>query len=183
MIRSFEQHTPQIGERCLIASNSEVIGDVILGEDCSVWPATIIRGDVNAIRIGCGSNFQDGSVLHVTHASEYHTQGAALQVGNRVTVGHKVILHGCSIGDTCLIGMGSIVMDDVIIESRVILGAGSLVTPGKRLQSGYLYLGSPCRKIRPLTDGELTSLDYSAQHYIRLKNRYLQQNPDTAPSI
>jgi len=172
MIRAFEGSYPQIAQNCYIDNNADIIGDVALGENCSVWPMTVIRGDVNFIRIGHSTNIQDGSVLHVSHAGEYNPEGAALTIGNHVTVGHKVILHACTIGNDCLIGMGSIIMDNAIIEDQVMIGAGSLIAPGKKLQSGYLYLGSPCKRVRKLSETELTSLRYSAEHYIRLKNRY-----------
>lgn len=173
MIRSFEKVTPKIGANCYIDETSVVVGDVELGEDCSVWPMTVIRGDVNAIRIGDRTNIQDGSVFHVSHAGDFNPNGAPLIVGRDVTVGHKVILHACTVGNECLIGMGAVVMDDAVIEDQVIVGAGSLVTPGKRLQSGYLYVGNPCRKSRELTQGELNYLRYSADHYVRLKNRHM----------
>ena len=175
MIRSFENIHPQIGDDCYIDDNADVIGDITLGAHCSVWPMTVIRGDVNKIRIGQRSNIQDGSILHVSHAGEYNPEGAALAIGYDVTVGHKVILHGCSIGNLCLIGMGSIVMDDAVIEDQVMLGAGSLVAPGKTLHSGYLYLGSPCKRARALSQREIDYLRYSAEHYVRIKDKYLHQ--------
>ena len=147
-----------------------IIGDVRIGENSSVWPLTVIRGDVNRITIGADTNIQDGSVLHVSHQGPYNEQGGALNIGDQVTVGHKAILHACTIHNECLIGMGSTVMDDAIIEPQVILGAGSLVPGGKVLQSGYLWLGNPVKRVRPLTDSEKEFLSYSAQHYVRLKN-------------
>ncbi len=172
MIRSFEGNTPKIAESCYIDVNADVIGDIEIGENSSVWPMTVIRGDVNFIRIGHNTNIQDGSVLHVSHAGKYNPEGAALNIGNNVTVGHKVLLHACTIGNNCLIGMGSIIMDNAIVEDQVMIGAGTLVSPGKKLQSGYLYLGSPCKRVRALTEKELDSLQYSAEHYVRVKNRY-----------
>ena len=174
MIRPFKGITPKIAAHCFIDPSAQVIGDVEIGKHCSVWPMSVIRGDVNYINIGHSCNIQVGSVLHVSHAGEYNPQGAALSLGNRVTVGHKVLLHACTIGNDCLIGMGSIVMDNAVIEDLVMLGAGSLVPPAKTLRSGYLYLGNPCREIRPLTERELNSLRYSAEHYVRLKDRYLE---------
>lgn len=165
--------TPQVGKAVFIHSSSSVIGDVVLGDDVSVWPGAVIRGDVNEIRIGSGTNIQDLSVLHVSHKSSWDPAGAPLIIGNHVTVGHKVILHGCSIGDECLIGMGATIMDKVIVEPRVLVGAGALVPEGKLLESGYLYLGAPAKRIRLLTEGELAHFAYSAQHYIHLKNNYL----------
>lgn len=172
MIRPFENIHPQIAESCYVDQNADVIGNVKIGENSSVWPMTVIRGDVNFIRIGHSSNIQDGSVLHVSHAGEYNPKGAALIIGDHVTVGHKVMLHACNIGNDCLIGMGSIVMDDVIIEDQVIIGAGTLVPPNKVLKSGYLYLGNPMKQVRKLNESELSHLRYSAEHYVRLKNRY-----------
>jgi carbonic anhydrase/acetyltransferase-like protein (isoleucine patch superfamily) len=164
---------PAIGKGVYLHPSAHIIGDVVLGDDVSVWPGTVIRGDVNAIRIGAGSNVQDLSVLHVSHKSSWDPGGSPLIIGAHVTIGHKVILHGCEIGDECLIGMGTIVMDKVVVQPRVLLGAGSLVPEGRVLESGYLYLGAPARRIRSLTEQELTHFAYSAQHYIRLKNDYL----------
>jgi carbonic anhydrase/acetyltransferase-like protein (isoleucine patch superfamily) len=164
---------PIIGRGVYLHPSAQVIGDVVLGDDVSVWPGTVIRGDVNAIRIGAGSNVQDLSVLHVSHKSSWDPGGSPLLIGTNVTIGHKVILHGCEIGDECLIGMGAIVMDKVVIQPRVLVGAGSLVPEGRVLESGYLYLGAPAKRVRPLTEGELAHFAYSAKHYIRLKNDYL----------
>lgn len=173
-IRTFLEHSPQIGTGTFIDESAQIIGRVTIGMDSSVWPNTTIRGDVNWIKIGDCSNIQDGSVLHVTHAHAEKThKGSPLIIGSCVTIGHNVILHGCRIEDYCLIGMGAIVMDNAIIEKNVFVGAGSLIAPGKRLQSGFLYLGSPAKKIRPLTDGEIADLKYSATHYRQLKNQYL----------
>ena len=172
MIRSFEDKTPSLGEGCYIDETAVVIGDVVLGENCSVWPLVAIRGDINRIRIGDNTNIQDGSVLHVTHRGQYSPEGAELHIGNDVTVGHKVLLHGCRIGNRCLVGMGSIVADNAIVEDEVIIGSGSLVPPGKRLESGYLYLGSPVQRKRALTESEREYLAYVAEHYVKLKEKY-----------
>lgn len=172
-VRPYQKIFPDIGSDVFIDETALVIGDVTIGDDCSIWPMTVVRGDVNKISIGSRTNIQDGSVLHVTHPHENHPDGFSLHVGDNVTVGHKVILHGCQVGDDCLIGMGSIIMDGAIVQSRVILGAGSLVAPNKKLESGFLYVGSPARKVRPLTEEEQGWLDYSATHYVNLKNRYL----------
>jgi carbonic anhydrase/acetyltransferase-like protein (isoleucine patch superfamily) len=171
-IRDFEKHTPKIAATAYIDDMAAVIGDVEIGEEVSVWPTCVIRGDVNSIRIGDRSNIQDGSVLHVTHDSEYAPGGFPLKIGKDVTVGHKVILHACTIGDYCLVGMGSTVLDGAVLEDKVMLGANSLVSPGKVLESGYLYLGSPARKVRKLKAEEQAWLEYSAAHYVALKNRY-----------
>jgi carbonic anhydrase/acetyltransferase-like protein (isoleucine patch superfamily) len=175
-IRDYQQHSPKIGNAVYIDADAVVIGDVVIGADSSVWPMTVIRGDVNSIRIGERCNIQDNSVLHVTHDGPYVPGGYGLSLGNDITIGHRVTLHGCTLHDFCLIGMGATVMDGVIVESDVIVGAGSLVTPKKTLQSGFLYTGSPARQIRPLTTDEIESLRYSSEHYVRLKNNYLSSN-------
>ena len=172
MIRSYQDKTPIIGKGSYIDESAVVIGDVEIGENCSVWPLTVIRGDINKIRIGNDSNIQDGSVLHVTHRGDYSPDGAELHIGNQVTVGHKALLHGCRIGNQCLVGMGSIVTDNAVVEDRVIIGSGSLVPPGKVLASGYLYLGNPAQQKRPLTEREIEYLAYVADHYILLKQKY-----------
>ncbi len=164
---------PTIHDSVYVHPSAQIIGEVTLGADASVWCGAVIRGDVNAVTIGAGTNIQDLSVLHVSHKSEWDALGAPLIIGERVTVGHSVILHGCTVGDECLIGMGSIVMDKAVLEPRVLLGAGSLVPEGKTLQSGYLYLGRPAKQLRPLTADELAYFDYSARHYIELARSYL----------
>jgi len=173
LLQAYQGIMPQIAERVYIHPTASVIGDVVLADDVSVWPGTVIRGDINSIRIGAGTNVQDLSVLHVSHKSSWDQAGAPLIIGSNVTIGHNVILHGCTIADECLIGMGSIVMDKVLMQKHVMLGAGSLVPEGKVLVSGHLYLGSPARKLRKLTEKELVHFMYSAEHYIKLKNNYL----------
>lgn len=170
----FEHHgcTPLVPASAWVHPSAQIIGEVTLGEDASVWCGAVIRGDVNSISIGAGTNIQDLAVLHVSHRSERDPQGAPLAIGDRVTVGHSVILHGCTIHDECLIGMGSIVMDKAVLEPRVLLGAGSLVPEGKVLQSGYLYVGRPAKPLRPLTVEELAYFDYSAEHYVKLARSY-----------
>jgi carbonic anhydrase/acetyltransferase-like protein (isoleucine patch superfamily) len=172
MIRSFEGHVPEIAPGAWVDETALVIGDVVIGAHSSVWPMTVVRGDIQRIEIGARTNIQDGSVLHVTHDSRFMPGGRPLTVGDDVTVGHKVVLHACSIGERCLIGMGSIIMDGAEIASDTLLGAGSLVTPNKRLESGYLWQGSPARRVRELTDREREYLRYSAEHYVRLKDRH-----------
>lgn len=173
-IRDFEDILPDIHPNAYVDESALVIGDVVLGDNSSVWPFTVIRGDVNRIRIGANTNIQDNSVLHVSHEGPYNPGGHALTVGDNVTVGHRVILHGCTVQNDCLIGMGATIMDGAIIHPNSLVGAGSLVTPNKELESGYLWMGSPVRKVRALTDQELESIAYSAQHYVRLKNRHQQ---------
>ena len=177
-IRRFAGHTPQLGERVFVDASAVVLGDVQLGDDCSVWPATVIRGDMHRIRIGARTSVQDGSVLHITHAGPFNPDGYPLIIGDDVTIGHKVLLHGCTVGSRVLIGMGSIVMDGSVIEDEVILGAGSLVPANKTLRSGYLYMGSPAREVRPLSDKERTFFPYTAANYVRLKDQYLQERAE-----
>lgn len=150
-----------------------VIGRVTIGEDSSIWPTAVLRGDVHEIRVGARTSIQDGSVLHVTHDSEYAPGGRACIVGDDVTVGHRAVLHACTVGNACLIGMGAVVLDDAVIEDFVIVGAGSLVPPGKRLESRGLYVGSPAKRVRDLKQQEIEFLAYSARHYVKLKDEYL----------
>jgi carbonic anhydrase/acetyltransferase-like protein (isoleucine patch superfamily) len=149
-----------------------------LGENVSVWPGAVIRGDINFICIGAGSNIQDCAVLHVNHKSSQDTSldttGAPLVIGDNVTIGHGVILHGCMIEDECLIGMGSVVMDKALVQKHVLVAAGSLVPEGKVLESGFLYMGSPVKKIRQLTPDEIKFFMVSANGYIKLKDEYLK---------
>ncbi|PID43632.1 MAG: gamma carbonic anhydrase family protein [Gammaproteobacteria bacterium] len=173
-IRSYLNMTPKLGKRVFVDETALVIGDVEIGDDCSVWPMTTIRGDMHRIRIGDRCSIQDGSVFHITHASDYNPDGFSLTLGNDVTVGHKALLHGCTVHNEVLVGMGSIVMDGAVIESQVILGAGSLVTPGKVLESGYIYAGSPARRVRELTEKERTYFTYTANNYVKLKNSYME---------
>lgn len=172
-VRPFKDKVPQIAAGVYVDESAVVIGDVIIGADSSIWPTAVLRGDVNYIRVGARTSIQDGSVLHVTHDHPDVPGGHPCIVGDDVTVGHKVVLHGCTIGNRCLIGMGSIVLDGARLEDEVLLGAGSLVPPGKVLEGGYLWLGAPVRKVRPLTEVERAKLRYSAEHYVRLKNVYL----------
>ena len=174
-IRTYQGITPTLAAGVFVDATAVVLGDVSLGADSSVWPLTVIRGDMHRIRIGARSSVQDGSVLHITHAGPFNPDGYPLLIGDEVTIGHKVLLHGCSIGNRVLIGMGSTVMDGAVIEDEVVLGAGSLVPPGKRLRSGYLYVGSPARQARELTDGERRYFSYSADNYVRLKNQHLAE--------
>jgi carbonic anhydrase/acetyltransferase-like protein (isoleucine patch superfamily) len=172
-VSSYLNTTPQLGERVYLHPSCQVIGDVSIGDDSSVWCNTVLRGDVNRIVIGRGTNVQDLTMGHVTHKSQDKPQGSPLIIGDYVTVGHSVVLHGCRIGNECLIGIGSIILDDVVIPDHVMIGAGSLVSPGKVLESGMLYLGRPAKAMRELTAEEITRLRYSAEHYMHVKDDYL----------
>lgn len=174
-LRSYRGITPTIGKNVYIDSSSVLYGEITIGNDSSIWPLVAARGDVNHIIIGERTNVQDGSVLHVTHKNKENPEGSPLIIGNDVTIGHKVMLHGCNIGDRVLVGMGSIILDDVIVEDDVMIGAGSLVPPGKRLESGFLYIGSPVKQARRLSDKESAFLQKSADNYVANKNDYLNE--------
>jgi carbonic anhydrase/acetyltransferase-like protein (isoleucine patch superfamily) len=167
------QHVPEIASTSWVHHSANVIGNVLVGDHSSIWCGAVIRGDVNKITIGHHTNIQDLSVLHVSHPTYDNPAGSPLNIGNYVTVGHNVILHGCNIHDECLIGMGSLIMDDVIVEKNVIVGAGSLVSEGKLLKSGFLYLGRPAKKIRELTHEEIAYFKKSAEYYTALALNYL----------
>ncbi|EED32058.1 anhydrase, family 3 protein [gamma proteobacterium NOR5-3] len=174
-LRSFKGHTPQLGKRVLIDPSAVVCGDVVLGDDVSVWPATVIRGDMHSIRIGARTSVQDGSVLHITHASDFNPAGWPLTIGEEVTIGHNATLHGCTLGNRILVGMGAVVMDGAVVEDNVVIAAGALITPKKRLESGYLYAGTPAKQVRRLTDKEMAFFSYSAGNYVRLKDEHIDE--------
>jgi carbonic anhydrase/acetyltransferase-like protein (isoleucine patch superfamily) len=174
-IRSFQGIAPTLGERVYVDPAATLIGDVVLGEDVSLWPGTVVRGDVNLIRIGARSNVQDGTVIHVTHDGPYGTPGGfGTHIGADVTIGHNAIVHACVVEDACLIGMGATVLDGAVVRRHGFVGAGAVVAPGKEVGSGELWLGNPARRVRMLSDKEIEQLYYSAAHYVRLKDRYLQ---------
>ncbi len=168
---------PTLGARVYAHASCQIIGDATIGDDSSIWCNAVLRGDVNRIVIGRGSNVQDLTMGHVSHKTPDKPDGSPLLVGDYVTVGHSVVLHGCTIGNECLIGMGSIILDDAVIPDHVMIGAGSLVSPGKVLESGMLYVGRPAKVVRALTPEEIAHLRYSAEHYILLKNNYLDNLP------
>ncbi len=174
-VRSFGGKLPQLGERVYVDPAAAVIGDVVLGDDVSVWPGAVIRGDLLPIMVGKRSNVQDNAVLHTTHKSTYNPDGWPLVIGEDVVIGHRAVLHGCRVGNQVLIGIGAVVNDGAVIEDEVIVGAGCLVPPGKTLASGYVYVGNPAKQLRPITESERTFFTYSPANYVRLKDQYLAE--------
>lgn len=167
MIENYRAFTPLVPASAWVHALAYVNGDVQLGEEVSVFPSAVIRGDCAPVRIGARTNVQDGALLHTTHQSRFNGQ-KPLTIGSDVTIGHGAILHGCTVGDECLIGMGAIVLDGAVLEKHVLIGAGALVPPGKHLAGGYLYVGSPVRQARPLTAAELEFFTYSAANYVNI---------------
>ena len=165
-VRAYHTRAPQIAPDAFVADTAMVVGYVTLGPRSSVWYGTVLRAEEQPVIIGEDSNIQDNSVVHVLN------ERIGARVGARVTVGHRVILHGCTIGDLCLIGMGSVVLDEVEVGNESIIGAGSVVTPGTKIPGGVLALGSPCRVKRPLTPSEMESLRTSADRYVRLAREH-----------
>ncbi len=174
-LRIFQGHTPIIGQRVLIDPSAVVLGQVTLEDDVSVWPQVVIRGDMHRIKVGARTSVQDGCVLHITHAGPYNIEGWPLDIGCDVTIGHGAVLHGCTVGSRVLVGMSATVMDGVVVEDDVVIAAGALITPGKRLRSGYLYAGSPAREVRRLSERELAYFTYSANNYVQLKDQHIAQ--------
>ena len=172
-IRPYRGTQPTLGQRAYIDPAASVIGDVVLGDDVSIWPFTVVRGDVNFVRIGDRTNIQDGTVVHVSHDGPHAKLGGfATRIGSDVTIGHKAIIHACTIEDAVLIGMGAIVLDGAIVRRHGFVGAGALVSPGKVVGEGELWLGNPAKKVRMLSDAEIEALYYSAGHCVRLKDEY-----------
>ena len=172
-LRPFDGKLPRLGQSVYIDPAAVVIGDVELGDDVSVWPCAVIRGDMHWIKVGARTSIQDNAVLHITHAGPFNSDGWPLTIGADVTVGHGACLHGCTIGDRVLVGIGATVLDGAKVESDVVIAAGALVTPGKILTSGNIYAGNPCRPLRPLKESEREFFLYSAKNYVKLKNNYL----------
>ncbi|MEE4637337.1 MAG: gamma carbonic anhydrase family protein [Wenzhouxiangella sp.] len=172
-LRPYLDHRPRLGERVYVDPDSTVIGRVTLGDDVSIWPRVVLRGDVNDITVGERTNIQDGTICHLTHDGRYSPGGIPLILGADITIGHGAILHACTVGDRCLVGMGAILLDGSVVASDVMIGAGSLVSPGKHLESGWLYRGRPATQARRLTTDEMAMLRYSAAHYVKLKDQYL----------
>jgi len=175
-LRPFKGILPTVSSTAFIDSSAVLAGDVTLADDVSIWPLVAARGDVNTITIGARTNIQDGTVLHVTHKNKENPDGYPLIIGTDVTVGHKCMLHGCILRNRILVGMGTIILDNAIIEDDVFIGAGSLVPPNKVLVSGYLYVGNPVKQVRPLKESEAAFLKKSATNYVALKNDYLAES-------
>ncbi len=174
MVLPFKHYTPTLGENVFIAPNACVIGRTVIGYDSSIWHGVVIRGDVHHIRIGDRTSIQDLSMVHVTHhKKDDESDGHPTIIGNDVTVGHRVMLHGCTIEDGCLIGMSATILDGAVIGKESIVGAGSLVTKGKTFPPRSLIMGSPAKVIRELTDDEVQELYASAKRYVSFKNDYL----------
>jgi carbonic anhydrase/acetyltransferase-like protein (isoleucine patch superfamily) len=171
-IRSFRGITPTLADSVWVDQQACVIGDVSIGEDCSIWPGAVLRGDMHKIVIGHRVSVQDGAVLHNTHSSDFNPDGYPLTIGSDVTIGHNACLHGCTIGNEVLIGIGAIILDGVHIPDQVMIAAGSLVPPGKQLESGYLYVGNPAKQARPLKGSEREFFKYTAKNYKKLKDEY-----------
>ncbi|MBI5516478.1 MAG: gamma carbonic anhydrase family protein [Deltaproteobacteria bacterium] len=166
IVRPLGPHTPILAESAFVADTAAVLGEVELGEDSSVWYGCVLRGDVGLLKVGRRTNIQDLTVCHAT------TDHSSMVLGDEVTVGHRVILHGCTVHDRVLVGMGSIVLDLAVLESDVVLGAGSLVPPKARLESGWLYLGNPARKVRRLTDTDRAMIETGWRSYVELARRH-----------
>ena len=166
MILSFREINPKIHPTAFVAHDANIIGDVEIGEDASVWFGSVLRGDVNYIRIGARTNIQDQTIIHVS------SKGLPTVVEEEVTVGHRVTLHACHVERGCLIGIGAILMDGVRVGANSIVGAGTLVTPGTKIPPRSLVIGSPGRVKRELTEDELASLQHSWQNYVELKDQY-----------
>ena len=177
-IRAFNGILPKLGSNTYVDIDAVVIGDVELGDDVSIWPCAVVRGDVHHIRVGARSSIQDGAVLHVTHDGPYTPGGSPLLIGADVTVGHAAVIHACTIEDACLIGIHATILDGAVVRRHSMIGAGAMVSPGKVVGEGELWLGNPARLVRKLSDMEIEKLYYSAQNYVRLKDQYLRQKGD-----
>ncbi len=172
-VRPWQGIHPVLGQRVYIDAAAIVIGDVELGDDVSVWPGAVVRGDVNCIRVGARSNIQDGAVIHVTHDGPFTPGGNACVIGNDVTIGHGAVVHACTLADACLVGMHATILDGAVVGTHALVGAGALVPPGKVVGDGELWLGNPARCVRRLDARAIEQLEYSAAHYVQLKDRYL----------
>lgn len=174
MISKFKDYIPNIDKSTFVAPSADVIGDVIIGKDSSIWFGTVIRGDEHKIRIGDRVSVQDLSVIHITHYTQPDmSDGNPTIIGDDVTIGHKVMLHGCRVENGCLIGMSATILDGAIIGEGSIVGANSLVTANKKFPPRSLIMGSPAKVVRELSDEEVQGLIKHAAHYVNLKNQYL----------
>lgn len=176
-LRPYLDRSPVLGQRVYLDPAATVIGDVELGDDVSVWPGCVLRGDVNHIRVGARSNIQDGTIVHVSHHSPFNKAGHPTLIGQDVTIGHGTIIHACTIEDLCLVGMGACILDGATVRKYGFLGAGAVLGPGKVVGEAELWLGNPARFVRKLSDRDIESLHYSAAHYVRLKDNYLGMPP------
>ena len=173
MTYTFKEYTPVLGEKTWIAPSADVIGDVTIGKDCSIWFGCVVRGDVHYIKIGDRTNIQDLSMVHVTHyKKEDRSDGNPTIIGNDVTIGHRVMLHGCTIEDACLIGMSATILDGAVIGKESIVGAGALVTKNKVFPPRSLIMGSPAKVVKELSDAEVAELYASASRYVKFKEDY-----------
>jgi carbonic anhydrase/acetyltransferase-like protein (isoleucine patch superfamily) len=176
MILKYQKWTPKLGKNSWVTETSSVIGDVTIGEDSAIWFGSVIRGDVHSIIIGDRTNIQDLSMVHTTHHKTPErdmSNGNPTIIGNDVTVGHRVMLHGCTIEDACLIGMSATILDGAVIGKESIVGAGALVTKGKKFPPRSLIIGSPAKVVRELSDDEVAELYASATRYVKFKDTYL----------
>lgn len=171
--RTYKGISPTFGSGVYVDPDATVIGDVTAGDDVSFWPGAVARGDMHTIKIGNRSNVQDNAVLHTTHASNFNPGGFPLTIGDDVIIGHSAVLHGCTLGNRILVGVGAIVNDGAVVEDEVMIGAGCVVPPGKKLESGYVYVGNPAKPLRQMKDNERKFLGYSPQNYVKLKNQYI----------
>lgn len=172
-LRAYRGVAPRLGARVYVDDAATVTGDVELGDDVSIWPGAVVRGDVEKIRIGARTNVQDGTVLHVTHDGPYSPGGFPCIIGSDVTIGHGAVVHACTVGDCCLIGMHATLLDGAVVKRHAFVGAGALVAPAKVVGERELWVGNPARCVRRLSDAEIEALHYSANHYVELKDEYL----------
>ena len=167
LIKELNGHAPKFGKDCFLAETSVVIGDVVMGDQCSIWFNAVIRGDVHFIRMGNKVNVQDGAVVHCTY------QKSPTTIGNNVSIGHNAVVHGCTIHDNVLVGMGAIVMDDCVVESNTIIAAGAVVTEGTRVPAGTIYAGVPARKLKDVSQEQISGeIEQRANNYIKYAGWY-----------